>query len=508
MMGWHKIALLAAVLPSTAVAADGQIEFGLYGGVNVMDPLEVLDTSYVVLPRFGYYFTDQLALEGDFGIQPGMTRDGIPDPYPYLSFTPRVHIVGRMFNDEDRAVNMLLSIGMGAWLKKVNDNGDLGLPTGEKLDADFLGSAGPGLLFPIADGMVNLRTDLRFMLSAGGAENYQNRGDSFLSWEWTAGVNFILGGPRDADKDGIVDDEDSCLDQAEDMDEFEDEDGCPEPDNDLDSILDTDDDCPNEAEDVDGFADEDGCPEADNDEDGVLDGDDACPTEAGTAATEGCPDTDGDGLADQDEECPDEAGPEASYGCPDSDEDGVPDHRDECPEEKAPEGANTLRSNGCPTVAFIADGALVITDKVEFDSGKSTIKSASHALLDTVAGLLETYVGLKKVQVQGHTDSDGNDDSNMKLSQERTEAVVEYLVGQGIDPSRLEAKGFGESEPLVENDSRENKAKNRRVEFKILTQDAPKRVKRKMKEAAKKANEKAESEAAAPEAAAPETAEE
>ena len=80
----------------------------------------------------------------------------------------------------------------------------------------------------------------------------------------------------------------------------------------------------------------------------------------------------------------------------------------------------------------------------------------------------------------------------MELSQKRTEAVVEYLVGKGIDPKRLEAKGFGETEPLVENDSRENKAKNRRVEFKILTQDAPKRVKRKMKEAGKKANEKAE----------------
>ena len=86
-------------------------------------------------------------------------------------------------------------------------------------------------------------------------------------------------------------------------------------------------------------------------------------------------------------------------------------------------------------------------------------------------------------------DSDGDDDANMKLSQERTESVVEYLVGKGIAAQRLEAKGFGETQPLVENDSSENKAKNRRVEFKILAEDAPKRTKRKLKGKAKKADE-------------------
>ena len=490
MKGWHKIALLAAMVPGTALAADGGFEFGLYGGATFMDPLEVLNTSYNVVPRIGYYFTDQLAVEADIGIQPGMTRDGTPDPFPYFSMTPRVNIVGRMFNDEPRPVNMLLSVGIGTWLKKVNDGGALGLPTGEKLDADFLGNAGPGLLFPLgSSGVANLRTDLRFLMNVGGAENYQNRGDSFLSWEWTAGVNIILGGEKDADKDGIVDEEDSCPDQPEDPDQFEDEDGCPEADNDLDSILDADDQCPNEAEDEDGFADEDGCPEADNDEDGVLDADDACRDVAGTEATQGCPDGDGDGLRDSDDECPAEAG--TAFGCPDGDEDGVPDHRDECLDEKAPERANKRRSNGCPSLAYVADGALEISDRVQFDTGKATIKSDSHELLDTIAALMARYPGIKQVQVQGHTDSDGDDDANLKLSQSRTEAVVEYLVGKGVEPGRLEAKGFGETVPLVENDTPENKAKNRRVEFKILAADAPKRVKQKMKEKLEEANEEA-----------------
>lgn len=489
MKGWLKIALLAAVVPSAASAADGQFEFGLYGGAVFMDPLEVLNTSYVIVPRVGYYITDDIALELDIGIQPGLTRDGTPKPYPYFSSTPRLNLVGRLFGDEDRPLNLLLALGVGTWLKKVNDNGELGLPTGEKLDADFLANAGPGLLFPIGDGTVNLRTDLRFLMNIGGTENYQNRGDSFLSWEWTGGINVILGGPRDSDKDGIVDDVDSCIDQPEDWDEFEDEDGCPEADNDLDGVLDADDDCPNEAEDDDGFADEDGCPELDNDEDGTLDDADECPTDAGPANTGGCPDGDEDGLRDTEDECPAEAGALTSFGCPDDDEDGVPNHRDECLEEKAPERANKLRSNGCPTIAYIADGALEITDKVKFDSGKAKIKPASFELLDTIAGLLTKYPGVKKVQVQGHTDSDGDDAANLKLSQARTEAVVEYLVGKGIDASRLEAKGFGETKPLVENDTKENKATNRRVEFKILAQDAPKRVKQKMREKIEESSE-------------------
>jgi hypothetical protein len=100
----------------------------------------------------------------------------------------------------------------------------------------------------------------------------------------------------DDDNDDIADDEDECLDAAEDLDGFEDYDGCPDPDNDGDRVNDTQDRCPSEAEDRDGFQDGDGCPENDNDGDGIADASDRCPTESerrnGIEDTDGCPDED------------------------------------------------------------------------------------------------------------------------------------------------------------------------------------------------------------------------
>jgi OOP family OmpA-OmpF porin len=95
-------------------------------------------------------------------------------------------------------------------------------------------------------------------------------------------------GPGDKDGDGILDNVDKCPSEPEDKDGFEDEDGCPDPDNDKDGILDVADKCPNEPEDKDGFEDEDGCPDPDNDKDGILDKDDKCPNEPGVPP-DGCP---------------------------------------------------------------------------------------------------------------------------------------------------------------------------------------------------------------------------
>src|SRR5690606_14506022 len=91
------------------------------------------------------------------------------------------------------------------------------------------------------------------------------------------------------DGDGIPDDDDQCADEPEDQDGFQDDDGCPDPDNDADGVPDTDDACPNDAEDQDGHEDADGCPDLDNDGDGVADADDECPSEPGDPAANGCP---------------------------------------------------------------------------------------------------------------------------------------------------------------------------------------------------------------------------
>lgn len=138
----------------------------------------------------------------------------------------------------------------------------------------------------------------------------------------------------DRDQDGIGNLEDFCTDEPEDVDGFEDEDGCPDFDNDLDGILDELDQCPIFAEDVDGFEDEDGCPDLDNDEDNILDSVDRCPSQPETVNqyqdTDGCPDAqsqpdfDNDGLWDDRDNCPfdpeDIDGVQDEDGCPDPDE--------------------------------------------------------------------------------------------------------------------------------------------------------------------------------------------
>lgn len=163
----------------------------------------------------------------------------------------------------------------------------------------------------------------------------------------------------DSDGDGIDDRLDACPNEPEDMDGWEDEDGCPELDNDGDGLNDAEDPCPDEAEDMDGVDDEDGCPDLDNDGDGIPDGYDSCPDEPedmdGDRDEDGCPDhdTDRDGIPDAADQCPNEPEDFDGYGdedgCPeeDFDGDGVPDEADQCGDE--PEDLDGFEDeDGCP----------------------------------------------------------------------------------------------------------------------------------------------------------------
>lgn len=305
------------------------------------------------------------------------------------------------------------------------------------------------------------------------------------------------GGPPDADRDGVADVADACINEPEDADGFKDEDGCPEADNDEDGLADAVDPCPNQAEDVDGFRDEDGCPDVDNDGDSIVDADDACPDQAGLATTGGCPDRDGDGLGDAedlcpdvagtraqrgcpdrdgdgffdaDDACPDWAGPKETKGCPDRDKDLVPDFRDKCPDVPADPQADPARSDGCPSRVVVTRDKIVIKEKVFFDTGKATIQARSFGLLDDVAAAFAQNPDILKVEVAGHTDSQGADAANLTLSQKRADAVVSYLINKGIGPERLSPVGFGEAKPIASNDTADGRAENRRVEFTILDQ--------------------------------------
>ena len=148
----------------------------------------------------------------------------------------------------------------------------------------------------------------------------------------------------------------------------------------------------------------------------------------------------------------------------------MPDYRDECPTKPVAKGVDPMRSNGCPARVYVTADQIVITEKVYFDTGKSTIQRTSFGLLDDVAATLVKYPEILKVVVGGHTDDRGNDDANMKLSQDRAQAVLTYLVSKGVDATRLEAKGFGETVPVEPNTTAAGREMNRRVEFRITEQ--------------------------------------
>jgi outer membrane protein OmpA-like peptidoglycan-associated protein len=116
-----------------------------------------------------------------------------------------------------------------------------------------------------------------------------------------------------------------------------------------------------------------------------------------------------------------------------------------------------------------------ITEKIQFDLDKATIKSESHSLLNEIAQVLRDNAQIRKVEIIGHTDGDGAEKYNQDLSERRAKAVLEYLTGPGgIASGRLTSKGMGKSAPIADNNTMAGKEKNRRVEFLIVEQDSAK----------------------------------
>ena len=159
----------------------------------------------------------------------------------------------------------------------------------------------------------------------------------------------------------------------------------------------------------------------------------------------------------------------------DADGDGVSDYFDKC--ANTPSGTK-VDGSGCNLPSFTvnkpADVKVYITEEdkkvvkdairnLEFDLGKSTIRSSSNESLDRVADLLiNKNFSLK---LAGHTDNVGSDAANLKLSKDRAESIKSYLVSKDVNPSRVEATGYGESQPIKTNKTAEGRQMNRRVEF-------------------------------------------
>lgn len=294
-----------------------------------------------------------------------------------------------------------------------------------------------------------------------------------------AGVDYANGCP-DSDGDGLPDNVDLCPYQAgkketrgcpdTDFDgvaDFVDE--CPDypgsisakgcPDSDGDGIRDDDDMCPH-CPAVNGLS---GCPDTDGD--GIEDARDRCPNLAGTSEGEGCPyvDTDRDGVPDEEDQCPDLAGSPATKGCPDTDGDGVIDTEDKCPDL-----AGTLDNMGCPAVSEeIKETLAFVTEAVQFETGSNQLKESSQEKLDELVAILVAHP-YYHLTISGHTDSQGNNNANLKLSQNRAKACFEYLQSAGVQADRMAHEGFGESQPIAPNTTKEGRRKNRRVAFELV----------------------------------------
>ncbi|MDB5201266.1 MAG: OmpA family protein [Ferruginibacter sp.] len=231
-------------------------------------------------------------------------------------------------------------------------------------------------------------------------------------------------------------------------------------DRDGDGIADADDKCP----DTPGLAALQGCP--DRDGDGIADGDDKCPDVAGIAKYQGCPipDTDGDGINDEMDKCPTVKGLARYQGCPipDTDGDGVNDEEDKCPSRPGP-----ASNQGCPEIAKeVIEKINFAAKNVFFATGSYKLLAKSNKSLDEVVRLMKADESLM-LDIDGHTDAQGTNESNQVLSDNRAGAVKQYLVDHGIDASRLKSTGYGEEKPVADNKTAAGRAKNRRTEMTV-----------------------------------------
>jgi outer membrane protein OmpA-like peptidoglycan-associated protein len=149
------------------------------------------------------------------------------------------------------------------------------------------------------------------------------------------------------------------------------------------------------------------------------------------------------------------------FNCPDRDHDGVPDNVDRCPDVAGP-----MDNWGCPAYKkiVVTRDKLELKEKLYFAWNQAVLQEVSFPVLDEVVQALKDNSSLR-VQVEGHASSEGEDDHNQTLSEQRADAVLNYLVAHGIDKERLASKGFGSSVPLDTNQTIAGRENNRRVEF-------------------------------------------
>ena len=465
----HLNILLVAVLFIVGVgvtnAQDKNNPWSIEVGVNAVDFFPIQESDY------GRYTTMETVNGNDY-----TTKGGLFEKYlnvgDHWNIVPTISAikVGRYVGNGFTFV----AVATANKIEKVGDysvddlayisvDGEVKYSFRELLNdswfAPYLGVGG-GITFldNNAFGTANALAGVDFWISEHLALSFQSTYkhsfedfDGATHFQHTAGVKFEFGG-KDTDGDGIYDYEDECP-LIPGLPEFN---GCPDTDG--DGIEDRYDECPYTP----GLPEFNGCPDTDGD--GIPDLLDACPLIPGLPEFDGCPDTDGDGLPDNLDDCPLIPGPIANNGCPwgDRDGDGVWDKDDLCPDI-----SGTVANVGCPEVTESIKEALNAYAKtILFNVDKATILEESAEILNNIIDIMNDYPNANFL-IEGHCDGYGSVELNNKLSVDRAVSVENYLQSKGIADERLTSKGFGKSNPLYNNKTREGRAKNRRVEISL-----------------------------------------
>ncbi|HUS27516.1 MAG TPA: OmpA family protein [Kofleriaceae bacterium] len=403
------VALVAVVGMSTVAQAG--VEIGGTAGLHMFSESNSLGTPNTMIHqansamfglRFGFYFSSMLGLELEGGLIPTESA-GSNVVFDIYDATARANLVAQ-FRTSDSANTIIPFVLVGGGETRVIKIGTSDDSLFKKDDMRGSVYLGAGAKYRAGGGW-GVRVDVR------GIFVHDNTGAAFtndveilasLYREWgrkkTVKVEDKPKTGADGDSDGIEDATDKCPTEAEDKDDFQDDDGCPDKDNDADGVADDTDKCKGEAEDKDNYQDDDGCPELDNDSDGVPDASDKCATEAETK----------NGFDDED-------------GCPD---------------EVPPELTKVIGP---------------ITG-VSFKANSADLAPASNKALDAVAATLAKFPTVK-VEIGAHSDDQalkagGKFADNDALTAAQAEAVKAYLVQKGAAEGQITVKGYGSTKPM------------------------------------------------------------
>lgn len=466
----RALALVALLLPlATPIHAqrrEYRLELGAAAAVTSFASVTDLDPGFGGALRVGFWLPLNLGIEVEGLTSSAKTTAG--STTDVLSGTASVLYNIRL----GESSSLFLKTGLGT--TKYGDCPAVSVPNS--------GPCGSASEFVLGGG---IRAALSPTIMIRGEADYQNNSDveSFSNLVGSVGLAFMLGSRPliDTDQDGVFDRKDKC--PATPVGAIVNKQGCPS-DTDGDTVPDGLDRCPGTP--AGATVNADGCP-SDTDEDAVVDGVDRCegtPAGAQVDAT-GCPtDADADGVADGLDRCP--ATPSGAtvdaLGCPgDSDNDKVPDGVDQCP--NSPVGA-TVNSFGCPPSATppagpvpaaagaaAAGGAAfasrlgpwVVPGTAFATSGSTISGAAALSVLDSVASVLRADQRLV-VEIVGHADDASSQTANFQLSAARADAVRNYLLGKGVSPQQLQARGAGSTGA----DPNDPPSQNRRTDIRIV----------------------------------------